>query len=677
MAEVSPVSAAPVGRVDSSLAYEEDPLPSLPNFEDIFRPFGTRSMHGHATSEYSAATALSPDDAIFDKNVMSNKARSRRMSSTTMTSIGRPRTLATRPKFKTHESRDAVTFVRDSGTRELSAFLWTNKPSPDNWVSIAEVTQTTTSKTWFGRRKTIKADQPVLQLPDCAVATKTANGQWHIAIHIPMSGDNEDLKPDTTQSRITEVKDSDTVSNFSRRFSKSTIANNWSRRQRRNSTQTVTSVVERDAPNKLSKAAPPVIRGITQTNYMPTPSRQVLSGMDTAENPPVQSSGTLNSPFQPGLPRSTSVPMLSMNDSASMSDSDYSGEDVNVHGGHRRSESQRLDVEYRQALLTEFAKPNRTTIGSPKQSTSEDMALERFPDLTRSSVSLASDVTSESRIARAKAKHEARHALQCAQLEEQDAIAVVVQAEQDARDTIPALETSTNMARSILRGAKASAAKAMEDADVAAAIAAAKQAAEAQSAIVTAERHIVGTKAHLENLLSAANARLVEAQKSAQAAGRELQVIALAEAKAEQDRLDAEERERERIIAEQKVAEQKRAEERAVQLAMEEARAIAEVRAAFAKADKEAATKAAIEAETQRVEAKALVRAASRKSRADSMIVFPTPVVKQDPEFRAMTTRLRKMEENNQVIMQTLNEVVRLGDGFKGLTHVLAADDLE
>lgn len=80
--------------------------------------------------------------------------------------------------------------------RELAAFLNTNEPPPTNLMSIPddelyEVNEKRSNTPLkFFRKPAKKLPPPVkrpLRLPDSAVASKTTNGHWHIAISIPIS----------------------------------------------------------------------------------------------------------------------------------------------------------------------------------------------------------------------------------------------------------------------------------------------------------------------------------------------------------------------------------------------------------------------------------------------------------------------------------------------------------
>lgn len=688
---------------------EEDPVPSLPNFEDIFRSFGPRSNNGHKT-----ASIISADDSLSG-DIYANQKRQRRLSTATTTSIGRPRhlTRAARPHHQSHNSRDAVTFVKDTGIRELSAFLWTNQPPQNSWVAVPEERQFPTKKKrhWYSRKKA-NLDKQVLQLPDCAVASKTPNGVWHIAIHIPIFKDQE---ASSKEPRVKEIDDFDKMSIISRRFSRTGTSKKASRLQRRGSVTTIATQKE-ETSKKLTKEPPsrapqsskqqpstPMLQKLfsssigDETNQRPTTAKTLKAPTVKAADLPIATAASKTS--------STVNDLMAGDTVANTKRQDDDNTDV-----YSQAEFHDTDVTYRQAQVTEYVRPKRSSIKLshlPRfQSESSDDRGEPFPDFMSTShaddslitltgapnalkttapqTAAASSIIRADRSPFEKARTEARQALDKAQQEEKDAKAVVSKAEQDAKDTIPALEASTKAARSILQESKAIAARAMEDADVEGAVAAARQAAEAQAAIMSAERQISATKIQLEMLLSAANARLVEAQATAQTASKELQMIAIAEAKAEQERLEAERREQERLAAERKAEQERFAKERAEALAAAEAKALADVRAAFAKADEDAAAAeqaAEAEAESQRQASRA---AQAAQALAETTLVVkdepieasPVPMPTQDPEVREMALRLKKMEESNQMMMQTLSTIARMGQGFEELTKVLAVNDI-
>jgi len=452
-------------------SYEEDPLPSLPNLDDIFRSVGPRSTHG-----YSASSVFSSDDT--DHNFRAgNSARVRRLSTATITSIGRPRYLTTRPKIKGRGSRDAVTFVRDVGTQELSSFLWTNNPSPHNWISAPEEKYTTEKRPWYRRRKTMASDKPVLQLPDCAVATKTPNGHWHIAIHIPASTDSE---ANNIQPQVEDFKDSDAMTimsnRFSRRFSRpfsgATTINKTNHRQRSHSTNTVKTASDvMQAPKRLTKNPPQHSRIARQNS--PTKVGGSTGNLAAAMlNPSIQGNDAATT-----TQVSTTVSVLDLPLSVSTRQSDLtftSGPSIE-HSERNNMHDQKPGISpqasgaFRKGLITNLIQqkcvamaPSRSV--EPPQSNQTDSGTQPFPDFLQSNnsqkiitraTSPPPTTSSTFNVTRSEipslvvscqtnlfeeARAVALHTLAQAQREEKDAKAVVAKAEQDARESRPPLD---------------------------------------------------------------------------------------------------------------------------------------------------------------------------------------------------------------------------------------------
>jgi hypothetical protein len=92
----------------------------------------------------------------------------------------------------------------------LAKFLRTTNPPPNNYMSLPDASQQQSQdkKLPFKmlRRQTGKRSSDTirtLQLPDSAVAAKTSQGHWHIAISIPVEYDHQE--PDTpTQNQTTK-----------------------------------------------------------------------------------------------------------------------------------------------------------------------------------------------------------------------------------------------------------------------------------------------------------------------------------------------------------------------------------------------------------------------------------------------------------------------------------------
>ncbi len=170
-----------------------------------------------------------------------------------------------------------------------------------------------------------------------------------------------------------------------------------------------------------------------------------------------------------------------------------------------------------------------------------------------------------------------------------------------------------------------------------------------------------------------------------------------AEEKALKERLEAEARERERKAREE--MQRKRAEA----LAAAERKAVAEARAAFERAEREAEEKRMEEESMLNVKAKEAepeerdtapieVVEEPKEQTTQAQIQMPsTPTIVATPqtqtslqppsspnkEVQEMEIRLRKMEENNQMMMQTLNAVVSMGQGFRELTKLLADGEVK
>lgn len=83
--------------------------------------------------------------------------------------------------------------------RELAEFLRTKEPPKNNWMSRPDPYDEPHSKypfKLFGRRGSKKSKPPrPMKLPDSAVAAKTIEGHWHIAISIPNEHDLLDGTP--------------------------------------------------------------------------------------------------------------------------------------------------------------------------------------------------------------------------------------------------------------------------------------------------------------------------------------------------------------------------------------------------------------------------------------------------------------------------------------------------
>jgi hypothetical protein len=572
MAASSPILTISGQQVAAGSAHhEQDPLPSLPNF-------GPRSIHGNR-----ASSVFSSDDTELYKIRSSNSQRVRRFSTATTTSIGRPRYLATRPMAKDHTSRDAATFVRDAGTQDLSMFLWNNDPSPQNWMSVPEDRHTTKRKPWYRRKTNLMSEKAILQLPDCAVATKTPKGHWYIAIHIPTS--NGSNHPDDSQPRFEETEDSDCMSTTSNRFFKRSF------RPRRQSTCSVSA---------------------TKTSNVIQPSRRLTKTPRGIQG---------NLVYRQSL----------ITDFVEHSDID-----------------QRTTVKPTQAIITNAASALHAT--STAAEVIPSMAPSRGVSAQSISLNAVGIVTA--------------NVLEQAHRESKVAKASILRAEQVTQNTILALEVETKTARTTLKGTKAAVAQAIENGDLDAASTAAKKAAEAQVAIMTAEQQISTSNMLLEKLLCASNIRLALVQTIALSVSKELNTIALAELRVEQERLMDERSKDERIAVFGSVVREILTKESDETLASSNIEDTAEENATLSKTDQ-------LVAKAHGLEVLQLVEGKSEAGN-DATVPVSSSLVTCAPEVSGLESRMRKMEEKDQMMMQALSAIVNMGKGFEELAKTFA-----
>lgn len=790
-------------RQTPNLMYDEDPFPSSETFDAAFRNFNLRShTAGDASSTYTR-----------------NTRRQRGLSNATVTSIGRPIHLATRPKNPTHNSRDAVTFVRDTDIRDLSKFLMTNEPPQDNWVSVPD-RRSRRNSIWFGRRNTIKnPSKAPLQLPDSAVAARTKKGHWYIAIHIPREGQSStasslDSEEQNLQPRIVELKDDQSVaggrarmnsrSQRQRRWSDATDMTGYTQttrtkqrqmppvaeKQTANSTKRLTKkpsemtrevsqkeVAQKEAAKRKSR---PFLQRIFSSSNKP-PSPTTAEKVEANMGPSVQDQARLSTAvsemsdvgtveqFPPFIPQILSQPRV---DAPAPSRSQFDHSMPSVDTLQRMYEHELLRMRsYDPATLQKLEskrttqvynvpssfdqQTGRSTSMVPPQSaagtilsdvapqvqetqssvftspTGEVLSLEASAEsyhaLTSNSALDASSDTASSPFE--KARKDMKMFLDLAQSEERESRLVISETELKLSSTIPAMEATISERKSVLTAATGKASSAMACGDVESAIAAAREAAEAQGTIQATEQKISGVRAEYDTTLTTARTRLAQAESNILSAQEKLEAIdqaeqkdreeraeaerraiqarreaeererqrlaaerkarVEAEKKALQERLEAEEAERQRISAERKATEARIAREKAEALARAEAKALAEVRAAFAQADKEATLKAAEVAETQRAEAMALqsARAEAGVKLSPTLSTGALPslgsvaslsslgsIREQDPEVKEMAERLKKMEESNRMMMETLSAVVKMGEGFKQFSLKMVED---
>ncbi|KAL2062799.1 hypothetical protein VTL71DRAFT_5871 [Oculimacula yallundae] len=638
MAEAFPPFASP-GQQDLAMleSYEEDLLPSLPISHETFRSFDPHTYYTES----------------------SDAKRSRRLSNATTTSIGRPRYLATPAKSVSgRESADPVTFARDVRTQELSTFLWTHNPPSSNWVSEPEGTSPVKKEGWYWRRP--KVSSSPLQLPDCAVARKTATGHWYIAIHVTTPPKPD---PDTYKSTTSKSKAFDAMSITSRGLA--SRINSKVNRYRGSSVSTVKTArtinTVKDIPTagksvkKLQKdqSSPAQVARRPKRNS----SQQPLPAWDGFKAPEM-SQGT-----QSRNPPATSI--------SEFPTSTITNDNLQKDGQEtpRPRSVRQITAEKRPTIVHSTSRDSIYSVEGVEKPLSDLPTTETIRNLRAGAIAPpkdehASDVTGDNSTPDnpfEKARAAALYSLEQAQIHEKDAQAVVLKAERETQTSIPALEDSITRALTKVKEARSRAAQAMEDAEVETAISAAKEAAEVQATITASQRQLSASKIHLQMLLSAANSRLVEARDAGRAATTELHNIALAEAEAERERLKEEERNKARLAAEQKAEAERLAKERAEALAVAEAKALAEVRAAFARADQEAATeRQKVESMQAMREMQAKTAIEQKRSSVQTARPLPSLSVPRDPEVYEMQTRLRNMESDYEAMRQTLSALLRV-----------------
>jgi hypothetical protein len=123
--------------------------------------------------------------------------------------------------IKRHNSRDILKLERDrESVIHLAQFFRTQSPPPNNYVSLPDTGQPIQGRKspfkMFRRQNSKRSSDPMmrtLQLPDSAVAAKTIEGHWHIAISIPVEHDHQEpnLQSQSNLAKHAKTKSSSAI----------------------------------------------------------------------------------------------------------------------------------------------------------------------------------------------------------------------------------------------------------------------------------------------------------------------------------------------------------------------------------------------------------------------------------------------------------------------------------
>lgn len=162
------------------------------------RVASTSSINAEQNDTRDSSEYLCENLSVFDENLRQPTRPAIYPSRQTMTHASNQDHTVRR-----RNSRDLLKLERErESVIHLAQFLRTQSPPPDNYVSLPETGQPIPGRRSpfkiFRRQNSKKSsDAPVktLRLPDSAVAAKTIQGHWHIAISIPVEHDNQDPDP--------------------------------------------------------------------------------------------------------------------------------------------------------------------------------------------------------------------------------------------------------------------------------------------------------------------------------------------------------------------------------------------------------------------------------------------------------------------------------------------------